>query len=485
MSNAMGINPSSFKKAFISGNKPYVIPKGMSAGQSRYQVLKNSLGNFNVHIVPNKQVIFKNSQENRDTIETFEGDSAPKKGVYFLRVDGSGQLVDIGNIYKSSVFGGGYGVETGSGLSPAEMTARAESLQCFYNAALAKTPRLKPQEVTMAVLKATSGMCFTGRTTLAAAADISAEWHASSYFVAKKLIKTGYINTNYTFHRDDSVMKTVYAVKSRAYNNMGFKVLSDDKWNPGDIWAVKKGTNIAEVFANADTSIKAVNKVVQQVFDDKTIIAISLKMIKKENLLKLSKMNHSKNPKKTESYELEGFKLSGAKGFFSSKASTIIGSNGVKLDMRNKGLTDPPTIEIILSTARGGGAGYDVATIPAAVRFLGQHNIPNNRSQKLIDAAIMQGNETSINSFWENVKTVQESSLNKDGRNLSLTEGEFKKQVKEQPQDRIHAKYAQAAVFAALARAPDDNARNNWIDYIINYAGSTLTESSVYLKAYQ
>ena len=65
-------------------------------------------------------------------------------------------------------------------------------------------------------------------------------WHQSSYFVAKGLIRDGYISNKYTFHRDDAIMNSIYNAKVRAFKNNGMANLNNDKWNPGDIWAKDK-----------------------------------------------------------------------------------------------------------------------------------------------------------------------------------------------------------------------------------------------------
>ena len=49
--------------------------------------------------------------------------------------------------------------------------------------------------------------------------------------------------------------------------------LKDDKWNPGDIWAISKRFD----FKNIDvTSVNAMNKSLIQGFNDRTLVGISL-----------------------------------------------------------------------------------------------------------------------------------------------------------------------------------------------------------------
>ena len=124
-----------------------------------------------------------------------------------------------------------------------------------------------------------------------------------------------------------------------------------------------------------------------------------------------------------------------------------------------------------------------IAAIAAAERYLGNHKLIDNVSQKIVTAAIYQGNEIAVNYLWNNVKTVQNSPLCKDRFDDIVTEEQFREQLKAAREDQIHAKAFQAAMLAALVKASPKN-RSLWLDWVINYAGSTLADSSVYLKAY-
>ena len=73
------------------------------------------------------------------------------------------------------------------------------------------------------------------------------QWHYSGYSTGKYLIKKGYVKRNHMMHRGSAVMKQIYAKKRMAFKNENRPALNDDKWNPGDIWAVKRGLNINNV----------------------------------------------------------------------------------------------------------------------------------------------------------------------------------------------------------------------------------------------
>lgn len=467
-----------FKEASISGQKV-----------SRFNILRDALGTIPVVVdTRGKTAIIANVEENRDEIEVYEAagpKGAPSSGMR-LKIKG-GTYTSSNNIQKSPMFGGFFNADKSGAktISITEGTARAESLQCFYNAAIAQNPKLKYENMSKAVLQKTASKCKTGKTTLAQAYDMDVSWHQSSYWIAQALVKGRHINSTYTYHRDDAIMKSIYAAKGRAYTKNKISILRDDKWNPGDFWAVKRGVNVAAEFKDHDTSVNAINKKTEQLFDDKKVIGISLKKVLKENKLKIKRLNYSTDPREVEAHQLSHIELAGKKGFFSAKQAYVYTRTGIKAVMADKsGNVGPQAIEIILIGAKGGQAGFDIAIIPAAERHLGAHNIANNKTAVNITGAIMQGDVKTINRFWKMVETVQKSSLCKDRLEDKVTEAQFKQQLKATTKDRIHSKYAQASILNALVKANKLD-QDKWIDWVINYAGSTLAESSVYLKAFQ
>ena len=467
-----------FKDASISGEKV-----------SRFNILRDALGTTPVVVdTRGKTAIIANVEENRDEIEVYEAagsKGAPSSGMR-LKIKG-GTYTSSNNIQKSPMFGGHFNSErsTTKTISITESTARSESLQCFYNAAIAQDPKLKYENMSKVVLQKTASKCKTGKTKLADAYDMDVSWHQSSYWIAQALVKGRHINSTYTYHRDDTIMKSIYAAKGRAYTKNNISILRDDKWNPGDFWAVKRGVNVANEFKDHDTSVEAINKKTEQLFNDKKVIGISLKKVLKENKLKIKRLNHSNDPREVQAHQLSYIELAGKKGFFSAKQAYVYTRTGIKAVLADKsGSVGPQAIEIVLTGAKGGQAGFDIAIIPAAERHLGAHNIANNKTAVNITGAIMQGDVKTINKFWKMVEAVQNSPLCKDRLDDKVTEAQFKQQVKATTKDRIHSKYAQASILNALVKAnkPD---QDKWIDWVINYAGSTLAESSVYLKAFQ
>ena len=106
---------------------------------------------------------------------------------------------------------------------------------------------------------------------------------------------------------------------------------------------------------------------------------------------------------------------------------------------------------------------------------------PDNTKQKIQSQAIANKDERAIDNFWMMVDAIQKSSLVKD---QLIDEATFKAELDNQELKNIHVKLSVAYIFYGLVKA-NKQQRNDFVDYIANYAGSSLPESSVYLKVYQ
>jgi hypothetical protein len=478
----MGKTPLTFRQSFFEYGK---IAKGVSTGKTRFEVLRDALKNkTTLHISPGKEVVFLNTEENQDMITIFEADDSPDRNFYKLRTT-SGGLQKIADLYKSVVFGGGYGPKDATELSASITTARGESLQCYFCALLTDKPNIKQKDITPLSLKKYENVrVFTGKTKFKDVIDITIDWYNSAYYSAKKLVNENYIDRTYTFHRGDKVMDTVYKIKKKAFIADNVPILSDDKWNPGDIWALKKGRDVTKLLDGGEGSVLKLKKVIQTKFDSKELIGISLKIIKDEKQAKISIENSNNNPQAKKLYEMEGFKISGAKSFFSAGGATINVSGAQKLDVRSKGRLSGRNMDIVLKTARGGGIA-DTFQNAAAAKYLGVSNIPDNQTIKQINGAIKEGHVMTINKIWKMVETIQDSPLNTQRTsNLIVDAASFKQQMKDTEDVTRHSKLGCIYIIHALVQA-NRQQRNQFIDYVFNYAASTLPESTVYLKVYQ
>ena len=72
-------------------------------------------------------------------------------------------------------------------------------------------------------------------------------------------------------------MNKIYNIKKRAFANNNMPNLNNDKWNPGDIWAIESGIDIDKSLT--DESVKSLNIDLQKAFDARKIVGISLKKV--------------------------------------------------------------------------------------------------------------------------------------------------------------------------------------------------------------
>jgi len=181
---------------------------------------------------------------------------------------------NISKFFKDGDFGGGGG--SGGGASD---TAINESLQCFYCSLLfnnSNISKLTPENCTIQNLQAQYQYCFTYAKKGADRYGTNLKkFNAELYSVAEKKTKssnwiedidvkgqnvymriaqklydsavaTPFKNKTVYFHRASSWMDAIYEVKDRALKadqklsteaqKAPLSGLSDDKWNPGDIW---------------------------------------------------------------------------------------------------------------------------------------------------------------------------------------------------------------------------------------------------------
>jgi hypothetical protein len=263
-------------------------------------------------------------------------------------------------------------------------------------------------------------------------------------------------------------MKLIYALKDTAYGNSDQKAVKDDKWNPGDIWAIDSTLNINKSL-NAE-NIVSYNKALLQSFVDRKVVGISLKLVKKTAK---SKEYNVQLPPDTDDHKITSIIFQGeTRGtFWGNKGATVIFDSG-KLDLRAGSAGGAIKGEIRLKTARGGGAGYGIM-VDAIKAVLGKR-LPDNKSINRIAKNIVKGNKRSIKVMY--------TLYNHFYKNDSLED--FEAEIKKKDAIWIHSKLACLFVLFRVDEQAGTKA-NRWITKVVNYAGSKSEDSSVYVKVYQ
>ena len=407
-----------------------------------------------------KDLNIKNTQANIKAIEDFI-DSEDTVKTFTLELE-DGSTIESNKIGKSPVFGG-----QGAGAGATGNTAEGESLQCLYLEAMLSEgknnefPHFTPELLEKYVDNIEVDVSYEKMMKAAA------EWHYSAYVTAKHLIEEGFVTKQHKFHRGSITMKAIYAMKKTAFKNSGKPVLTDDKWNPGDIWAVRSGVDVKR--ALDPTSIETLNATLAENFVSRDIVGISLKQINKlEAKVKHEVLNMEEKELDRHVFTRVRVKAEQRKStFWSGKGAVIFFDRSSKADMRAPSALAAINLEIILKGARGGRAGYSQLEY-AANTFLNV-KLPTNAQLKTDARTIL--------------RTKKAPDLFRKARAIdsSITQQEFDEGLETATIDRIHAKLGVTTIAHALHTAKKKQ-QDDFMSYVINYAGSKLSDSSVYVK---
>lgn len=444
------LTPAELKKPNSATNEP------------RIDILRQAiLDGTTLITTDNKEIKLARLQENLDAIAKFKEDGKAFE-LEVLGRDG-GKKLSSSKIAKSPIFGGGKGAGGGT-----ENTAVVESAQCLWNAALVMYGANQPIEYfTPSILKTVLKKVDVGSTTFDEMVSIDAAWQISAYLSAQQLIKDRYITKSMTFHRDSATMKKIYQAKKEAFKNSDMTALTDDKWNPGDIWAIEKGVNIDKLLDTS--SIGALNRKLLQAFEQRMVVSISLKKVVKSAKSKEYNATMAKQP--VHKFE-KGLVKSEKRGDFFSNKGGIIFFDAGKMEIRPNNYLGANKIEIMGKTARGGGAGWGVI-VDAAKRQMGV-TIPKHASLKATAQKIAKGGKREMMSFYKLAKVADPS----------LTYDYFEQEAAKKDAGWFSAKLAAVLIVASLNKNRGRKA-NNFINSIVNYAASNTEESSVFVKIYQ
>jgi len=379
-----------------------------------------------------------------------------------FNLQGDGKTISSSELKKSKVFGGGGGA--GGGTLNTKIT---ESHNCVICQAMLDNG-MQDEEYFKdeAILKAAFGRVYVDAS-FEEIYSVEDAWFHSSYESAKILVKEGYINKSQTFHRNSKLMNTVYALKNVAYKNSGLSAVKDDKWNPGDFWAVEKSFKLQTL----DTSsIASYNKALLQAFVDRQLVGISLKLVKKTAKIKAYNV---KLPPDTDDHKmLKILMQSETRGtFWSNKGALIIFDEG-KFQLRAGSLGGSIKGEIALKTARGGGAGYGI--MQDAMKQVFRKTLPDPSKINSLAKKIAKGDQRSISIFHKMYTNFYKND----------TFETFSEELSKKDYYWISAKLG----CLYIAYNVDLNTgikANRWLTKIINYAGSKSEDSSAYVKVYE
>lgn len=397
-------------------------------------------------------------------IEAWKRDKSERKQPISLKGNND-TFITSSDIGKSKVFGGGGGAGGGTAN-----TKNTESHQCVMIQAMLDHGIHSLEYFTDDIMKAAYKKVFVDAT-LDEVLSVNDSWINSSYESALLLIKNGYVNKNMTFHRGDKVMDLIYAKKTIAFKNSGFPNLKDDKWNPGDIWAVAKDFNVKKELG--DDSVKTLNTDILEHFVNRRLVGISLKLVKKK--AKHVEMNVERPPD-VDDHKIKQILLQGAKrgNFWSTKGGTIIYDVG-ELNLKDNSAGGAVKAEIKGKTARGGGAGWGIM-VDAMKQVFRQSPVSSKFKADIFGTAkkIAKGDKKSIQKFWKMYNHFYSND----------TYENFLEQLQKKDQYWISAKYGVITICYMVSKNTGPKS-NRFITKVVNYAGSKAEDSSSYIKVYE
>lgn len=434
---------------------PKELSKPNSAtGESRIEILRKEIQAGNpLELATGGFFVVTNIPQALKSIEQFKKDGKPFE---LLGANGS---IKSSALAKSKVFGGGGGAGGG-----AVQTAIAESAQCVWIQAMFEHGIQPLEFYTDDVLTKAFRSVDVGKTKLDDILKISDSWINSSYIIAKHLIENGFVRKGMVCHRDSALMKSVYSAKNQALKSQGLSKISDDKWNPGDIWVADKSFRASELPTD---NLGSLNDKLVELFNSRKLVGISLKLVKK------NPKHQIYNVEKTQG-KLNQFKsveTSSRRGNFWSAKNGTIETDGGTLMVAANSYFGTHKAELTGKTARGGGIGWGPIMNYSQTTL--RRKIPNNRELVKLAKSIDKGDERSIKKLWLMVQKLVPQ----------MKEEEFRNELAKKDVGWIHAKLGVIHLGYAILSNPTGS--NKFVTQLINYAGSKLEESSAYVKVFE
>lgn len=407
-----------------------------------------------------------NTPENIKAAEDFEssGDLTFK-----LKLKNGSEILS-NKIGKSPYFGG-----KGKGGGATGATEEGESLQCIFCEAMLNEGSDKPfAHFTPELLEK-----YYSKVDVDVAFDkimgAQEQWFISAYVTAKYLIDNKIINKNQVFHRGSTKMNAIYAAKTAALKAAGMPALQNDKWNPGDIWAIDKTIDPARTLNKKD--IFELNKQIKDLFESKKMVGISLKQINKlttrpkETIYNMDNVELGQHTFKDARLRKE---KRGMTKFWSAKSGTLYWDTNSAADIRASTNLAAPNFEILGTGARGGKAGWQY--IQYALKKWLNTELGSSISYKPDALSILKGTSKSkIDDLYNKAKVV-EPSLTRDEFDEGLMQGG------KIDQGFVHAKMLATYVTYAFKNSKSKAKKDAAISYIVNHASSKVDISSVYIK---
>lgn len=386
------------------------------------------------------------------------------------KYNGSKDIITIktNQLAKSAVFGGGGGSAGGSAN-----TALAESAQAYYCSVVANvlgkqgTPEdFNKQNIQKAAKYVESDISWEDVFN-----NLTDDWVESSILIANELFNQGYIVKGHRFHRGSKIMATFYKKAKKAQKRSDLTPIADDKWNPGDIWAVKPSFNPESI---NDSNITDNNKDVLEAFLSRDAVAISLKKAVSKANIKRYNIEPAKEQHDYRGYGLSGGKSPSIDSFFNSK-TIALHVDETTLEGRTFNYMTNWALDIKGKNARGGKIG--VGPINNAFSLHGVKPLPQTGDIKKLVSRL---DKNFYKDFYK-----QFDAVNKMGK---MSYDDFMVRVAEKTADPkgldwVVAKYMGIAFINKIEALPKAK-KDKVLGSLLAFAASSSDVSSAFIKAY-
>jgi len=370
----------------------------------------------------------------------------------------------------------------------AEITALTECMQCYYCSYVFNIAKKNiTKTLTKAQLEKAGKYVDADRSLEKILKNGPEDWITTDVYLktANKVFDEygSKMSTPVYFHRGSKFMTNIYKAKAACHKidkaseeTQAPGSFSNDKWNPGDIWASTFKPNETPLKESV-SNWKTLNDKVYQLALSGELLGISLKKIGKTAKATSKEFNLPKGKSaKSPVYKYKSWSFGQTGEFFDSKDLYVTCDAGT-MQFRTFGGEKSWQGEIKGGAAAGGK--------------IGGGNVDFYMSQVLNkDIYQGKGNESSLltalgqdkNKVAENAYMIYEKVNSKGNpKKPIMTKSDFMKQWKASPKEYTNSKYI-CLLFIYNFLTANTAKRNELITKIFRYAQSDVDQSSYYIK---
>ena len=374
----------------------------------------------------------------------------------------NGKELKLGDLFKSSDFGGGKG--SGGG---AEETERNESAQCLY-AGLIFYVYKKQTKTNKVVSKKDFTTAFRYCDVSAkfeSLIDLPTDWHESSILGANELLKR--YKGKYEFHRGSSTVDIIEGAfkrinqKEKAFGNL-------NKWSPADMYMfTNKGKQMVRTEIAQASTLQKLNSLMLKYYKSKDIVGVSLKKL--QGSVKASE-NNVDNDKNMVKYKGTQIVAPNKKDMFDSMDIYLDHDKG-RIQFRSFGGTSLTGWQ---GEGKGTSANQGKVSLGPLNYILQSNGIKPIPESQVSAKNAMNPSNTYFAEFYQSAKKLKVKGLPPNQKT-------FEARWKTMPKPWCYSKYL-GIMLATRFNDMSLSKRHSVLTDIYLYAASKASFSGVYLK---